>query len=162
MTTFDAAFKRTIGHEGGYVNDPHDNGGETKFGVSKRAYPALDIKALTLADAKAIYLRDYWSPCGCGEMPRETALAVFDLAVNAGRGAAVRDLQLALRLNSDGVVGPQTLAAIRALRPGLDDVLTAVRVHAAGLERRTAAPTWQNHGKGWARRVARNLLEIES
>jgi lysozyme family protein len=63
--TFDEAFDVLIGHEGGYVNHPGDPGGETKFGISKRAYPALDIKALTLGQAKAIYRRDYWIPAGC-------------------------------------------------------------------------------------------------
>ena len=160
MDTFDTAFERTIGHEGGYVNDPTDRGGETKYGISRRAYPTLNIQALTLAEAKDIYRRDYWALCACNEMPPLLACAVFDLAVNAGRYAAVQDLQLALGLNNDGVLGPRTLAAIRALGHGIDDMRAAVRVHAAGLERRTNAPTWAHHGRGWARRVARNLLEL--
>ena len=157
---FDQAFLQLIGHEGGYVNHPTDPGGETKYGISRRAYPHEDIAGMTLERAKLIYRRDYWNLCACDEMPRLTAMAVFDLAVNAGRFAAVRDLQLALGVNSDGVLGPRTMAAIRALEDGLDDMRTAVRVHAAGLERRTNAPTWQHHGRGWARRVARNLLEL--
>lgn len=157
---FDIAFARTVGHEGGYVNDPNDRGGETKYGISKAAYPNLDIKALTVADARAIYRRDYWAPCACDAMLPNTALAVFDLAVNAGRWAAIRDLQLAIGVNADGVIGPRTRAALAALEGDLDDLRVAVRVHASGLERRTLAPTWPQHGKGWARRVAKNLLEI--
>ena len=61
MSNFDRAFRFLIGEEGGYVNDPADPGGETKFGISKRAYPQLDIKSLTLDQAKAIYRRDYWA-----------------------------------------------------------------------------------------------------
>lgn len=160
MDSFDLAFQRTIGHEGGYVDDPNDRGGETNWGISRRAYPTLNIKALTLADAKDIYRRDYWRLCACDEMPPLTACAVFDLAVNAGRFAAVKDLQLALRLNSDGVLGPHTMAAVRALGDGIDDMRVAVWVHASGLERRTNAPTWAHHGRGWARRVVRNLLEL--
>lgn len=158
--SFDNAFKRTVGHEGGYVNDPNDRGGETKYGISKRAYHSLDIAALTLDEARAIYLRDYWMPCACDALPPMTAAAVFDLAVNAGRDAAIRDLQLALGVDADGVIGPKTWAAIRALHGELDDWRVAVRVHASGLERRTSAPTWQHHGRGWARRVAKNLLEL--
>lgn len=154
---FDEAFERVIGHEGGYVNDPADRGGETKFGISRRAYPQINIAALTLADAKTIYRRDYWDLCACAAMPRELALAVFDLAVNAGRYVAVKDLQLALGVDNDGVLGPRTLAAIQACA---DPLRAAVFVHAAGLERRTNAPTWPVHGRGWARRVARNLLEL--
>ena len=60
MSNFDRAFRFLIGEEGGYSADPHDPGGETKFGISKRAYPQLDIKSLTLDQAKAIYRRDYW------------------------------------------------------------------------------------------------------
>ena len=45
--TFDTAFDRLIGHEGGYVNNPADPGGETKYGISKRSYPSLNIANLT-------------------------------------------------------------------------------------------------------------------
>ena len=47
-------------HEGGYVNDKDDPGGETMMGISKRAYPNLDIKGLTEDDVKEIYHKDYW------------------------------------------------------------------------------------------------------
>ena len=62
--TFDDAFEALMAHEGGYANDPRDPGGETKYGISKRAYPAVDIRNLTLEAAKAIYKRDYWRPVG--------------------------------------------------------------------------------------------------
>lgn len=88
MSFFLPAFQIVVGIEGGYVNDPQDPGGETKFGISKRAYPALDIAALTLEQAQQIYLRDYWDACGCDTMPWERALCVFDMAVNQGQGAA--------------------------------------------------------------------------
>ena len=93
MSYFDAAFEIVVGIEGGYVNDPNDAGGETKYGISKRAYPNVDIKQLTLDEAKAIYLRDYWTHCACDTMPWERALCVFDCAVNQGAGAA-RSLQV--------------------------------------------------------------------
>ena len=54
------AFEKVLRHEGGYVNDPLDLGGETKYGISKRSYPHLDIKNLTLDQAKQIYFRDFW------------------------------------------------------------------------------------------------------
>lgn len=88
MSFFEQAFKIVVGEEGGYVNDPRDPGGETKFGISKRAYPNLDIAQLTLEQAQQIYLRDYWDECGCDAMPWERALCVFDMAVNQGQGAA--------------------------------------------------------------------------
>lgn len=88
MSFFDAAFQVVVGIEGGYVNDPLDPGGETKYGISKRAYPNLNIANLTLEDAKAIYRRDYWDRCACDTMPWERAICVFDCAVNEGPGVA--------------------------------------------------------------------------
>jgi lysozyme family protein len=88
--TFDTAFNLVVGIEGGYSNDPADPGGETKFGISKRAYPQVDIANLTLEQAKAIYLRDYWHLCKCDELPADMALLVFDAAVNQGVSAALR------------------------------------------------------------------------
>lgn len=82
--TFDDAFVFVIGHEGGYVNDPADKGGETKYGISRRAYPNVDIKALTLDGAKGIYYRDYWLAANCNLYPSAVALAAFDCAVNLG------------------------------------------------------------------------------
>lgn len=82
--SFETAFSFTLGHEGGYVNDSHDPGGETKYGISKRSYPAVDIKSLTLEQAKAIYQRDYWQAASCERMPPKIAIAVFDSAVHHG------------------------------------------------------------------------------
>lgn len=70
--------------EGGYVNDPNDKGGETKYGISKRAYPNLDIKGLTLDEAKTIYRRDYWDVCKCDNLPYPMDILVFDTSVNMG------------------------------------------------------------------------------
>lgn len=88
MSFFLPAFQFVVGIEGGYINDPRDPGGETKFGISKRAYPQLDIAQLTLEQAQQIYLLDYWEKCGCETMSWERALCVFDMAVNQGQGAA--------------------------------------------------------------------------
>ena len=59
-TNFLRAVKEVLKIEGGYVNNPNDRGGETKYGISKRAYPNVDIKNLTLDKAKQIYYNDYW------------------------------------------------------------------------------------------------------
>ena len=57
---FERAVARLLGDEGGYVDNPADPGGETKFGITKREYPQVDIAALTRAEAIAIYFRDWW------------------------------------------------------------------------------------------------------
>lgn len=66
----------------GYVNNPNDPGGETKYGISKKAYPSLDIKNLSLEDALALYYRDYWYLSKLIDFPLN--LCVFDCAVNQG------------------------------------------------------------------------------
>lgn len=71
-------------NDGGYTNNPVDPGGETRYGISKRQYPILDIKTLKLADALTIYERDYWKPCGGPTLAWPLALAVFDSAINLG------------------------------------------------------------------------------
>jgi lysozyme family protein len=83
---FPAAFAIVVGLEGGYTDDPADPGGATKYGISQRAYPGLDIANLTLSAAQDIYREDYW-PSAAG-LPWEMALCVFDCAVNQGTGAA--------------------------------------------------------------------------
>jgi len=85
---FDRAFQLVIGAEGGYVNDPSDAGGETKYGISKRAYPDTDIKSLTLDDAKEIYKQDYWNAVQGDDLPDRLDIVMFDCAVNQGVGAA--------------------------------------------------------------------------
>lgn len=84
MTALELAFGFTLPHEGGYVNDPKDPGGETKFGISKRSYPSLDIKNLTLEKAKEIYIRDYWNELSCNTFTTSLAIAAFDTAVLCG------------------------------------------------------------------------------
>ena len=71
MSDFHTAMKFILSPdvEGEYSNDPNDPGGETKWGISKRAYPDLDIRNLTKADALAIYFRDYWTACDCDNIP---------------------------------------------------------------------------------------------
>lgn len=81
-----SAIDRVIGREGGYVNDPADRGGETKFGISKRSYPNLDIKNLTQMDAAAIYKRDYWDAINADQLPENIREMAFDAAVNHGVG----------------------------------------------------------------------------
>jgi len=74
----------------GYVNDPNDPGGETKYGISKRAYPTLDIKELSLSDALSLYYRDYWILAKSLKFPLN--LCVFDCAVNQGTKRAAQFL----------------------------------------------------------------------
>lgn len=157
MTTwFDQCFDKLINSEGGYVSDPRDPGGETKFGISKRAYPQLDIKALTLSDAKAIYLRDYWQRARCDEIPSGLAYLVFDAAVNSGIGQSIRFLQRAVGVADDGVIGPLTLNAIARL----DTESLCARFCGQRLDFMAQLSNFGVFGKGWVRRVAEQLKAI--
>jgi len=103
-----------LAHEGGYVNDPDDHRGETRYGITKRRYPDLDIKRLTIDKAKAIYYNDFFLPLRLHYIKNDLlALHVFDMAVNAGRGNAIKLLQEVLNgCDSDGRIGPITGEAI--------------------------------------------------
>ena len=120
---FDQAFDILVNpqHEGGYVNDPKDPGGETKYGISKRAYPSEDIANLTLERAKTIYARDYWGPAGCDGLPDCIKYQMFDIAVNTSAPGhpttAIKCLQRAIGADVDGVMGPNTLMRAQSLPP---------------------------------------------
>ena len=157
MNLFDKSFETLLGHEGNYSFDPRDPGGETNFGISKRAYPALIIKALTQADAKVIYKRDYWNRAQCDKLPPMLAFAVFDAAVNSGIGQAIRWLQRAVGVADDGVIGPLTLIAIQRQS---DDAAICARFNGQRLDFMTRLSTWDIYGKGWARRIASNLQQV--
>jgi lysozyme family protein len=152
---FAQAFEKLIGHEGGYVNHRADPGGETKYGISKRSYPQEDIKNLTLERAKHLYLRDYWGPAGCDCLPAAIRLQVFDTAVNSGLHRAIVTLQKAVGEHEDGKLGPLTLQAVQSMPvPRL-----IARFNAHRLIFMAELTTWPAFGRGWAKRVAHNLLE---
>ena len=96
LTTFNNIIEVVLQHEGGYVNDPNDLGGETKYGITKRFYPDVDIKNLTKEQAKTIYHTDYWRRAKCDEVPPYLRHIYFDMVVNFGQSGAVKVLQLSL------------------------------------------------------------------
>lgn len=99
----------------GYVNDPADAGGETKFGVAKNANPTLNIKTLTWEDAKAVYFKKYWLAAACDKLPPKVAIIAFDGAINHGVGRATKFLQQAAGVLVDGNIGPVSLAKIASM-----------------------------------------------
>ena len=125
MADLNTALIAIYGHEGGYVNDPDDPGGETKYGICKRSYPHLDIKNLTLDQAAEIYRRDYWEPLRLDDVKYQViATECLDTAVNCGEGTEARIIQRAINLTNypapditvDGKLGPLTVAAINKHR----------------------------------------------
>ena len=148
-----------IGHEGDYSNNPADPGGETRFGISSRQYPDVDIASLTREEAIAIYYRDWWMRYGYSDLPGPIGAKLFDLAVNIGPAAAVHCLQRAMRacgrlLTEDGLLGSDTrksavaanqVALIAALR---SEAAAWYRVRATG-----AGPAADQFLHGWLNRA---------
>ncbi|MDY0747384.1 glycosyl hydrolase 108 family protein [Paucibacter sp. R3-3] len=120
MADFSSAVTNTIANEGGarYTEIPGDAGGATKFGISKRAYPQLDIRMLSEDQAREIYRRDYWNAVkGDDIVSQAVAENLFDSAVNLGVGRAVRLAQLTVGVAQDGVPGTDTITAINQAPP---------------------------------------------
>jgi len=151
--TFDQAFDRLMSHEGGYVNDPADPGGETKFGISKRSYPSEDIPNLTRERAKEIWARDFWSRVHADTLYDGVAYQLSDFAYHSGAETAIRKYQQALGVSDDGHFGPLSRAAAAATSES-DQIM---RLNAVRLDFLTRRSNWPVHGKGWARRIAQNL-----
>ena len=172
---FEAALAIVLAHEGGFVDDPADPGGATKFGVSLRTLRALgdlafdldvdgdldadDIKALTPEAAGAFYRKHFWDRYGYGTIhDLHLAAKLFDLAVNMGPGPAHRCLQRALRacrqpVTEDGILGPVTRQAVNAAE--FLGLFPALKSEAAGFYRALAAsdPARQKWLSGWLNRA---------
>lgn len=151
---FDTAFDRLLGHEGRYSNDPDDPGGETNWGISKRSYPALDIKNLTREQAKQIYLNDFWTAGQMEQFHPAIAFQVFDAAVNHGIRRACKLLQQASGTVQDGVIGAVTVKAIRSR--DLNDMLLLFIAYRQKYW--TSLDGWPKYGRGWANRNADNMI----
>lgn len=109
---FDKCIEVVLKHEGGYVWDKDDLGGETNFGIAKRYFPEEDIKRLTVERAKMIYLNYYWLPMSLDGMADESALEIFDHGVNAGKRTSIRMAQNMIGVVADGIMGPITREAV--------------------------------------------------
>lgn len=151
--TFDKSFAHVIGLEGGYTDGEtgssmYDPGGETKFGISKRAYPKENIKELTLDRAKILYKLDYWDRVKADELPSPLDSFMFDAAVNQGVEAAVKLLQKALGVAQDGVFGVDTMRKAKASGSELAALFMAERAL-----RYTGTRNFDKYGRGWMKRL---------
>lgn len=157
---FDAAFDRLLGHEGGYSRHPNDPGGETMWGITRKVAMQEgymgDMHVLPRETAKDIYRRRYWDAVKADSLPEAIRFPLFDAAVNSGVGQAVRWLQRAVDVVDDGILGPMTLQAAQRA----NGLKVAVKMTALRLDFMTSLPTWGSFGRGWARRIAANLLEV--
>lgn len=145
--------------EGGFVNNPHDPGGATNFGVTQRVFdayrrymnqPTTSVKFITQAEVSSIYRRQYWDAIRGDDLPPGMDYAVFDEAVNSGPVKAIGDLQKAVGVKADGQFGMVTLMAVRNSSPKATiGILCDLRL---GFLRRLTR--WKYFGEGWSNRVA--------
>lgn len=157
MAKFDPAYLITLKHEGGLVDHPNDPGGITKYGISKARYPDLDIAALTLTQAKALYYRDFWVKKRLGELNSQpVANMAFDMVVLHGQ--AVRLLQKALvdtgkTVTVDNLIGPETIGAMNSV-PSTAFINNAVDRRVEYMKALVKAdPKKETFLNGWIRRA---------
>lgn len=155
MSSFDDAFAALIGNEGGFVDDPRDPGGATRWGVTQRVARAHgytgDMRTLPLETAKAIAKAVYWDPLHLDEFDPRVAFQLLDCNYNGGQ--TVRWAQAASGAAVDGRMGPATIAALKVVDPHAF-VLSFLSQRLLYL---TNLSTWASFGKGWSRRIASNL-----
>lgn len=161
MSNLDVCFAFTIGSEGGYTANPNDPGNwtggsigsgtlkGTKYGISAAQYPNVDIQNLTLQGAEELYVPDYWNPIQGDNLPLPVAMVAFDAAVNSGVGRSIQWLQAAAGAYQDGVLGPNTLAAIQNanVQTLVNEALSQRMLFLSNLS------SFSNFGLGWTRRV---------
>ncbi|MEI6752970.1 MAG: glycosyl hydrolase 108 family protein [Paludibacter sp.] len=146
MAEFNISLQKILAHEGGYVNDPDDTGGETYKGVARAmnskwegwvrvdvaktqsGFPANLEKDSELQDAvSSFYQVNYWDAfCADSIENQQVADSIFDFAVNAGVRTSASLAQLVVETQADGVIGPATLDKLNAFDP--DHFLAAFTV----------------------------------
>lgn len=154
------AFDWIIKAEGG-AKLVNDTGGLTRYGISQRSWPNVDVENLTLPQAQDIYLNGYWRPIKGNALPPALGLCLFDASVNMGVPTAVRILQTVLRnVTVDGVMGPETLSAAKMFLPRPELVAQFMRLRNSWY--RDLAAKSEKHAKylyGWEMRCWRLALE---
>lgn len=153
---FTKFIKVVLANEGGLSNDISDKGGLTKYGISQRAFPGLDIKNLTLATAAQIYYDQYYLPMSLGKITNdELALHLFDMGVNAGTKMAVKLLQKLYGLVQDGILGNMTAGAANADPCAVDSYKEARREYYKQIANNGSN---QKFLQGWLNRVNNTKL----
>lgn len=161
IENWDRAFDLVLKSEGGYVNDNADHGGETNLGVTRAAWGEYkgrpirngEMRALTRDMVKPFYKARYWDAVRGNDLPAGLDYAVFDFAVNAGPGRAVKFLQRSVGVREDGILGPVTMAAVQRVKPAeaLAQFSDAKASFYKGLVDRD--PSQRRFIKGWLARV---------
>jgi lysozyme family protein len=158
LSNWDNAFKLMLKSEGGYVDHPADPGGRTNLGVTQatwenwvgRASDEAEMRSLTPEKVEPLYKKKYWGAVRADDLPVGLDYLMFDFAVNAGPGRAIKLLQSAVGVTPDGGFGPMTLAAVQAIDP----VELIEKFSQAKEDFYRSLGTFATFGKGWLNRVA--------
>jgi lysozyme family protein len=150
VADFKLAIDYVLANEGGLVEDPADPGGVTNYGIAQKDFPHLDIRGLTLDQAKEIYLQQYWQFDDLARQPVATKL--LDMAVNLGPVTAIYLLQLAAGVPVDGKLGPGTLKVVNGWCPRKMLAEMAVRSAVRRVELIQKNPALEKFALGWLRR----------
>lgn len=157
MTSFDDAFAALIGNEGGYVDNPADPGGATCWGITERTARANGytgaMKDLPQDTARSIAKTVYWDPLHLDEFDPRVAFQMLDANYNGGY--TVKWAQASSGASVDGVMGPNTIAAIKAADP----LKFCLRFLSYRMKYLTGLKTWPTFGRGWSNRIATNMLK---
>ncbi len=166
MSRFEHCLTHILRHEGGYVDNPKDPGGATNFGITRKTLarwrqvspwwklPKSQVRTIKHPEVSAIYRSLYWDRCRGSIMPKGLDYALFDFAVNSGPSRAIRHLQTALGVMSDGIIGPITLNAIESfvVSKGVGELIKKFITQRLGFLRRLTG--FKTFGRGWTKRVA--------
>ena len=147
--------ERGFGHEEGYSNRSKqaDPGGETKWGISKRSYPDLDIKNLSKSEAADIYRRDFIAPLIKKDLPPSIVYQLFDFAIHSGVITAVKQIQKTLNIPMTGVIDVHTAAKVYVTSES--DLV--MRITARRIRFLKSLDNWEANKDGWMERIATNL-----
>lgn len=156
--TFDEAFDALLRHEGGYSDHAADPGGKTRWGVTEAVARAEgyagEMKDYPLAEAKKIYKKRYWDALRLNDVRGELRFDLFDAAVNSGVAQSVKWTQRILHVTDDGIMGIVTLNALATVNAAK----FLAKFNGQRLLFMTSLSSWSSFGRGWARRIAENLM----
>ena len=158
QSNWNNSFNLMLKSEGGFVNHPSDPGGMTNLGVTKatwenwvgRESDEAEMRGLTPEKVEPLYKKKYFDAVRGDELPMGLDYLMFDFAVNAGAGRAIKTLQTAVGVTPDGGFGPITMAAVQAVDP----VDLIERFSQAKEDFYRSLTTFATFGKGWLNRVA--------
>jgi lysozyme family protein len=158
ISNWQKSFELMLKSEGGFVNHPSDPGGMTNLGVTKatwenwvgRESDEAEMRGLTPEKVEPLYKKKYFDAVRGDELPMGLDYLMFDFAVNAGAGRAIKTLQTAVGVTPDGGFGPMTMAAVQAVDP----VELIERFSQAKENFYRSLTTFATFGKGWLNRVA--------